>query len=83
MFHESIKHILEPLISTGKYDINIVDKKGNICQVHPILICYTADYPKQCLVTTAKYITCLKCYATLEDFGSGQLETSWTSHKTL
>ena len=65
-----MKHILEPLISTGKHGINMVDGKGNIRQVHPILACYVIDYPEQCLVTTAKYNTCPKCYATLEDFGS-------------
>ena len=46
LFHESMKHILEPLISTGKHGINMVDRKGNIHQVHPILACYAADYPK-------------------------------------
>ena len=78
-----MKHILEPLISAGKHGINMVDGKGNICQVHPILACYAANYPEQCLVTTAKYNTCPKCHATLEDFRSGQLETPQTSHKTL
>ena len=78
-----MKHILEPLISAGKHGINMVDGKGNIRQVHPILACYAADYPEQCLVTTAKYNTCPKCHATLEDFGSGQLKTPRTSHETL
>ena len=61
----------------------MVDGKGNVHKVHPILACYAADYPEQCLVTTAKYNTCPKCHATLEDFGSGQLETPRTSHETL
>ena len=69
-----MKHILEPLISAGKHGINMVDGKGNIRQVHPILACYTANYPEQCLVKTAKYNTYPKCHATLADFGRGQLE---------
>ena len=78
-----MKHILEPLISTGKHSINMVDGKGNICQVHPILACYAADYPEQCLVTTAKYNTCSKCHAILEDFNTGQLKDLQTSYETL
>ena len=78
-----MKHILEPLISAGKHGINMVDGKGNIYQVYPILACCAADYPEQCLVTTAKYNTCPKCHATLEDFGSGQLKTPRTSYETL
>ena len=78
-----MKHILEPLISAGKHGINMVDGKGNIHQVHPILACYAANYPEQCLVTTAKYNTCPKCHATLEDFGSGQRKTPRMSHETL
>ena len=49
-----MKHILKPLISAGKHGINIVDGKGNIHQVYPILACYAADYPERYLVTTAK-----------------------------
>ena len=83
LFHESMKHILEPLISAGKHGINMVDGKGNIRQVHPILACYAADYPEQCLVTTAKYNTCPKCHAILEDFNTGQLKDLRTSYETL
>ena len=78
-----MKHILEPLISAGKHGINMVDGKGNIRQVHPILACYAADYPEQCLVTTAKYNTCPKCHAILEDFNTGQLKDLQTSYETL
>ena len=83
LFHESMKHILQPVISAGKYGINMVDGKGNVRKVHPILACYVADYPEQCLVATVKYNTCPKCHTTLQEFGNGQLNKPRTSHETL
>ena len=33
----------------------------------PILTCYVANYPEQCLVTCTKYGTCVKCQAPAKD----------------
>jgi len=61
IFHESMKTILEPLKQAGKDGVRMKDSKGAIRQVHPVLSCYVADYPEQCLVTCTKYGTCVKC----------------------
>ncbi|EGN97744.1 hypothetical protein SERLA73DRAFT_56778 [Serpula lacrymans var. lacrymans S7.3] len=43
--------ILEPLKRAGIEEINVTGGDGAIRRVHPILACYVADYPEQCLVT--------------------------------
>ncbi|KAF8812629.1 hypothetical protein BYT27DRAFT_7220800 [Phlegmacium glaucopus] len=54
IFHESMKTVLEPLKKAGH-------------EVHPILTCYVANYPEQCLVTCTKYSTCVKCQRSADD----------------
>jgi hypothetical protein len=50
IFHESMKHILAPLVEAGKNWVEMANHQGEVCQVHPILSSYVADYPEQCLV---------------------------------
>lgn len=83
LFHESMKLILEPLVEAGQYGVEMVDGKGCVRKVHPILACYAADYPEQCLVTTAKYNTCPKCQTNEAEFGNGELGTTRTAEDTL
>lgn len=72
LFHDSMHLVLEPLLKAGKEVIEITGGDGNVCQVFPILACYVADYPEQCLVTAAKYGTCPRCLSRkLEDRGPG------------
>ena len=61
LFHESMRIVLEPLLDAGINGIEITSSDGAVRNVHPILTCYVADYPEQCLVACTKYGTCPKC----------------------
>ncbi|PPR02760.1 hypothetical protein CVT26_009432, partial [Gymnopilus dilepis] len=61
MFHESMRIILEPLKKAGHEGVEMTSADGSVRWVFPILSCYVADYPEQCLVTCTKYGTCVKC----------------------
>ena len=63
LFHESVRVILEPLIKAGQGGVEMTSADGAVRLVFPILSCYVADYPEQCLVTCTKYGTCVKCKA--------------------
>ncbi|KAG0692946.1 hypothetical protein DFH29DRAFT_985620 [Suillus ampliporus] len=75
LFHNSMRIVLEPLIEAGK-------KGMEVWIVYPILACYVADYPEQCLVTCAKYGTCPKCQVNDTEIG-GREAAGWrTQHRT-
>lgn len=61
--------ILEPLKQAGMTGVEMQSSNGDICQVFPILTCYVADYPEQCLVMCTKYGTCPKCQASAKELG--------------
>ena len=66
IFHESMRIILEPLREAGINGIDLTSSDGSIRLVFPILTCYVADYPEQCLVACTKYGTCPKCRVSAE-----------------
>ena len=70
IFHDSMRVVLEPLRKAGKEGIEIVCGDGYVRRVYPILACYVADYPEQCLVTCCKYGTCPKCNVDEDELGS-------------
>jgi len=67
LFHESMWIALEPLIKAGTDGMEIISSDGAIRRVHPILTCYVANYPEQCLVACAKYGTWIKCKTPAND----------------
>jgi hypothetical protein len=67
LFHESMRIVLKPLIEAGTNGVEMTSSDGAVRRVHPILTCYVADYPEQCLVACTKYGTCVKCKAPAED----------------
>jgi hypothetical protein len=67
VFHESMRIVLEPLIHAGTNGIEMTSSDGAVRCVYPILTCYVADYPEQCLVACTKYGTCVKCQASAKD----------------
>lgn len=75
--------VLSPLIEAGKHGVNMAAGNGNIYRVHPILSCYVADYPEQCLVACSKSGTCPKCRTPadhLQDMEPGERRTqTWTT----
>ncbi|KAG2737835.1 hypothetical protein P692DRAFT_20851781 [Suillus brevipes Sb2] len=72
LFHDSIRIILEPLKEAGRRGIEVVGGDGLVRLVFPILACYVADYPEQCLVTCTKYGTCPKCRARADELAEIQ-----------
>lgn len=83
IFHQSMKVILQPLIQAGISGVDMESSNGDIRQVHPILTCYVADYPEQCLVACSKYGTCPKCQCSashLQDYPSSSPDRTapWT-----
>ncbi|PPQ92723.1 hypothetical protein CVT25_013764, partial [Psilocybe cyanescens] len=70
IFHDSMRIVLQPLIDAGQKGVEMVSADGAVRKVHPILTCYVADYPEQCLVTCTKYGTCVKCKAPAIELGN-------------
>ncbi|KDQ58872.1 hypothetical protein JAAARDRAFT_128116 [Jaapia argillacea MUCL 33604] len=64
--------IVKSLKGPGKDGVELTGGDGDVRRCYPIVACYAADYPEQCLVTCTRYgTTCLKCTATWDEFGSG------------
>jgi len=69
LFHKAMHHILMPLIEAGTNGVLMAGGNGEVRHVFPILACYAADFPEQCLVTCTKNGTCPKCKAPSKKLG--------------
>ncbi|KAL0563974.1 hypothetical protein V5O48_018083 [Marasmius crinis-equi] len=67
LFHESMRFLLSPVAQVSKSGLEMVGGDGKVRRVHPIISCYVADYPEQCLVGCTKYGTCPKCQCSADD----------------
>jgi len=59
------------------------EQNGYVRKVYPILACYVADYPEQCLITCAKYGTCTKCLVSENELGERMPGKRHTQKTTL
>jgi hypothetical protein len=75
--------VLKPLIQAGEDGVEMTSSDGAVRLVFPILTCYVADYPEQCLVTCTKYGTCVKCQAPATDLGNSTPSERRTQAWTL
>ena len=83
LFHQSMRIILEPLIEAGLEGVEMVGGNGEVRRVHPILACYSIDYPEQCLVSCTKSTTCPKCRCPNEKLSELKLHEPRTKEWTL
>jgi hypothetical protein len=83
LFHESMKIILKPLKTAGLEGVEMQCGDGSWRRVHPVLACYVADYPEQCLVSCTKQGTCPKCLRHAEDLQEPTPSDPRTPERTL
>jgi hypothetical protein len=82
LFHEAMRIVMEPLKMAGKEGVDMTCSNGDIRRVYPILTCYAADYPEQCLVACTKYGTCPKCQCSANNLADPEPSTGRTRQWT-
>ncbi|KAG1788502.1 hypothetical protein EV424DRAFT_1523282 [Suillus variegatus] len=70
LFHACLRHILEPLKVPGEDGVAMASGDGVVRRGHPIVACYSADYPEQLLTTGIKSGECPKCDVPHKELGS-------------
>ncbi|KAG1902029.1 uncharacterized protein F5891DRAFT_1144149 [Suillus fuscotomentosus] len=70
LFHACLRCILEPLKVPGEDGVAMASGDGAVHRGHPIVACYSADYPEQLLTTGVKSGECPKCDVPHKELGS-------------
>jgi hypothetical protein len=75
LFHSCMRHMLEPIRSSGELGVAMMGADGLWRRCHPIFAAFVGDYPEQALVTCTYNGRCPKCLVPrgqLGDFRSFQ-----------
>lgn len=63
LWHDCMAIVTEPLIEAGTHGVEILCGDGNVRDVFPIVLSYSADFPEQCLIGCNKQSHCPMCNA--------------------
>ncbi|KJA19341.1 hypothetical protein HYPSUDRAFT_1096163 [Hypholoma sublateritium FD-334 SS-4] len=74
LYHACLGRILEPLRAAGVSGIHMATGNGSVHRNHPILACFSGDYPEQVLVTCTKTGECPTCDAPRDELGMYDLD---------
>jgi hypothetical protein len=61
LFHYCMRHLIEPISSSGELGIAMIGADGTWRRCHPIFAAFVGDYPEQTLVTCTYNGRCPKC----------------------
>jgi hypothetical protein len=61
LFHSCMRHVLEPIASSGELGVAMMGADGIWRRCHPIFAAFVGDYPEQALVTCTYNGRCPKC----------------------
>src|SRR5215470_2445540 len=70
LIHSCLDHILSPLGTAGVDGVLMFSGDGVTRWIHPIVACYSADYPEQILVTGVPSKQCPKCTVPHDELGN-------------
>ncbi|KAH7926058.1 hypothetical protein BV22DRAFT_1104530 [Leucogyrophana mollusca] len=83
LFHACMRHILRPLEKPGKEGAAMRSGDGIVRRVHPIVACYSGDYPEQVLATGTKSGECPKCDIPHQELGSPDMPAKLRDLKAI
>ena len=74
LFHSCMGRIFEPLAKVGLDGILMSTGAGVVHRNHPIVACFSGDYPEQVLVTTTKTGECPGCDVPHDELGTNTID---------